>query len=75
MLLIKESTLFKKINIDLVIFFKSEDLNGIYIMPRVIIAKIEQLENKWIYLSKVMDALIYVLKRVAKTLWIFINGI
>lgn len=26
-------------------------------MPRVIIAKIEQLENKWIYLSKVMDAL------------------
>lgn len=44
-------------------------------MPRVIIPKIEQLENKWIYLSKVMDALIYVLKRVAKTLWIFINGI
>lgn len=44
-------------------------------MPKVIIAKIEQLENKWIYLSKVMDALLYISKRVAKTLWIFINGI
>lgn len=26
-------------------------------MPRVIIAKTEQLGNKWIYLSKVTDAL------------------
>lgn len=40
-------------------------------MPRVIIAKIEQLENKWIYLSKVMDALKNVLKQIAIIVWNF----